>query len=412
MKDIQLLVELYKIFSPSYGEEEIALLVCEELDKLGIEYKIDMWGQIYRLIPDTVLLAAHMDQVSSKIVKNIFMSEDGEYIFGDGNLGADDKNGVWILLNLLKKHKNISFIFSVAEEAGCRISEVLTHEDNKEIIKKIKYGLVFDRRGSGDIIGTYNNYCNNDLEDDLEDLGKNLGFTAAMGSFSDCDYISQVIPCVNISCGYYKAHTQHEFTSISELKSSLMFGNLILSTLTKIYSRTTPLRNNYVTYYNNILPYHIGTSSTIPLKKELSKKETTLKYCVDCDKYFFVSHADFNGKNCIYCKGIALVTETSHISKQIYEYDNDEFIYLDVFCPACENTFLEWEIEGDVCPDCGSSPVYLLEKEQEEELQEKNMIQYLCKICHEMFYEDETIGYPMCPLCSSTTDLVKISEVE
>lgn len=232
-EQLELLKSLYLAFSPTRREKEVAEIVQNELSKMLIPFSTQKL-QTYRFVRGQPIFAAHMDQVGTYRLKELYIHRN--CIFGDGNLGADDKNGVWILLQVLKKFPNISFIFSTGEESGFEIDEVL--EKHKEELEDISYGLVFDRRNSGDIVGWFNNYCNKDFETDIEDLGKQYGYEPAHGTLSDCDQLSRFkIPCVNLSCGYYNPHTEDEFTDLNELENALNFAYSILSTLTKTYLR-------------------------------------------------------------------------------------------------------------------------------------------------------------------------------
>jgi len=231
---MNLLKKLYLTHSPSKREENLSKLVVEELKKIGIkDFEVDELYQIYRLKENTPLLCAHLDQVSFQRYATTVNLSDG-IIYGNGNLGADDKNGVWILLKLLREFKDISFIFSTQEEVGCKVSKIM--ERKKEIFKTIKYGLVFDRRGHSDLVGTFNDYCVDKFEDDLRLLMLKHGFNSEIGTFSDCDRLSEMISCINISCGYYEAHTAREFTILQDLFKSLRFGRDILKNITDWYN--------------------------------------------------------------------------------------------------------------------------------------------------------------------------------
>ncbi len=122
---MKLLKQMYWIHSLSFKEQQLSKFVENQLIKIGVNnYTIDKDHQIYRLISDTPLINAHMDQVSHPKLKKLEVT-DG-IISGDSNLGADDKNGIWILLNILKleEFKNkISFIFSTGEESDGNIQQ-------------------------------------------------------------------------------------------------------------------------------------------------------------------------------------------------------------------------------------------------------------------------------------------------
>lgn len=233
-KELQELIDMYYIYSPSYKERDLSLYVQKKLRKAGIEFET-FENQIYSLKEDKPLLSAHMDQVSVKAITKVEIKKGK--IKADGNLGADDKNGVWILLQLIRKYPDdVSFIFSTGEETvtQCDIKDWINA--NWEFIDKhIPYALVFDRRGKGDIIGEFNEYCTQEFEDDVYACIDSLGFKPTMGVFSDADAISEHLSCVNLSCGFYNAHTEKEYTRIKSLYQGLYAGEKIITSMKQFY---------------------------------------------------------------------------------------------------------------------------------------------------------------------------------
>jgi hypothetical protein len=225
MLNIDHLIDMYKIFNPSEGEHKLSRYVKKRLKRMGITHTTDKYGQVYRFNPGKPLVCAHMDSVSHKPVT--WVKRQGDTILGSGNIGADDKNGIWIALNILSQNPDISFIFSCQEERGGVIDRLpLADLDSP-------YGLIFDRKGSRDIIGYNNDYCELDLEDDIARIGLGFGYKPATGVFSDCDTLSTYVPCVNLSCGYYNAHTEREFTVVSDLVRALKFGLALIKDMPK-----------------------------------------------------------------------------------------------------------------------------------------------------------------------------------
>lgn len=227
---MELLKQLYLTHSPSRKEAKMAKLIMRELDQIGIPYVEGDLGQIYSIHNKGPMVCAHMDQVQFQAATNVVYNRGKLYGTDKKGhlrgLGADDKNGIWICLNLIKDYPELNFIFSTCEEMGGNIQYVL---DFSEELEDVTYCLVFDRKGGSDIISVENGYCEIDLLADLEELG--MGFKGATGTFSDCDHLSMHLPCVNISCGYHGAHTTGEYTVPTELLHSLDFGRTILRTM-------------------------------------------------------------------------------------------------------------------------------------------------------------------------------------
>ncbi len=230
MADFELLKSLYWLHSPSGYENGIQGFIRQWLYNRGIKFNIDNDNQTYYFNnPNKPLIVAHTDQVTSAPLTKII--ETNKIIKGDGNIGADDKNGVWIILQLLEEYPDLNFVFSNEEEAGGKIDDLLY--DEYESLYHIPYCLVFDRQGKSDIIGAMNDYCTRDFEDEICGIGSAYGFKSKYGFFSDCDSIRYYLNCVNISCGYYLAHSEHEFTVKKDLVNALEFGKCIIDNITK-----------------------------------------------------------------------------------------------------------------------------------------------------------------------------------
>lgn len=186
---VKTLFDLYKIHSPSFREEDLSEYVELWLKKIGItDYNVDGTGMIWRIKEGQPLLSSHLDQVGTDPVTELVVV-DTYKVMGDKNIGADDKNGVWLTLKCLEKYPDLSFIFSTGEECG-------SWDLNRAIgLKEIQlnmtpYALVLDRRGSSDIIGDANFYCCKDLMRELERVGSEFKYVSEQGLWSDADILS------------------------------------------------------------------------------------------------------------------------------------------------------------------------------------------------------------------------------
>lgn len=235
----QLLYELYTIHSPTRDESKMRNYLLRWLKKYGIPHSLDEGtGCIFYLNPRQPLLSAHMDQVQRKAPSFDDLRECGDRTLAPGfGLGADDKNGIWVILNelylgKLNQEPMPSFIFSTAEECGsgnaaqCFRRNFLD-ADNKPLVP---FALVLDRRGSGDIIGFENGYCSLDFELKVEEISERhqMGYKSCMGIYSDADELSEYVNCVNLSVGYYNAHTTEEETSRTDLMRAWNFVRYLL----------------------------------------------------------------------------------------------------------------------------------------------------------------------------------------
>ena len=147
------------------------------------------------------------------------------------SLGADDKNGIWVILSLLAEGFEFNFAFFHGEEIGCVGSKKAMSDPviGMFIERNCSYAITIDRRNSGDIIGWGQKYCVT-LDDRLETFSNKHGFNyvCTSGLSSDAGPISQACEAVNISCGYYEPHTYREYTNLNELWNTRQFVKKVL----------------------------------------------------------------------------------------------------------------------------------------------------------------------------------------
>ena len=138
-----------------------------------------------------------------------------------------------LLLDKTLKNK-FSFLFTTEEEhLSIGANKLVTQYP--EFFDRNLYALVLDRRGKGDIIGYRNFYCSQLFENDVAEVGKEFGYKPKEGVLSDADVFCDYINCVNLSVGYYKSHTDKEYTRISHLTNALQFTKAIIQQLTEYY---------------------------------------------------------------------------------------------------------------------------------------------------------------------------------
>lgn len=231
--DKKLLLDLFKIPAMSGDEGKVSEFIQKQLKILNIDFTVDNTGNIFNVSnPNRPLLCAHMDTVQSKfdtIMSKFVHIVKGEILKGYGVIGGDDKCGIFAILELLKEgHKDVNFLFTVEEESGAVGSTMFVSEND---ISEIPYGIILDRRGSGDIICYRNDYGTIEFENAISEIGKVYGFKPSVGTFSDADQLNEQISCANLSVGYYNAHTKNEFVVLSELQNTINYVNKLLTSL-------------------------------------------------------------------------------------------------------------------------------------------------------------------------------------
>lgn len=262
----ELLLDIFHIASPSKCEEEIGEYIIKKLTEMGVSFTKDKSGNIYNLdYPNKPLLNAHMDTVQKhedvelarfiRIMDYEFINDKKEkknikILRGCGVLGGDDKCGVYIILEILSKYKEVNFIFSVGEEIGCTgITALMAVEENKKKMEKMLYGLTLDRRYAGNIICKNNSYGTQEFQDAIQEALKDFGYKPETGSCSDANHIKEVMSCCNLSVGYYEPHSTSEYVILRDLLNTLNGVEKIITTMT---ARFDPIPVT-VTKYNKKL---------------------------------------------------------------------------------------------------------------------------------------------------------------
>lgn len=287
----ELLKELYLFRSYSGFEEPLRCGIMNYLDKLNVPY-INYNGNILGFNhPGKPLFSAHMDMVNTEswklkgqenaVTDAVFTIDDKACLRlyrgpqKDGHqtsLGADDKNGIWVILMLLREGFEINFAFCHSEEVGgIGSSQIIADKECAQFIETCKFGIIIDRRNAGDIIGYDNKYCMA-LDDRLEAFSNEHGFgyKCARGSVSDADKFSTLIECVNLSCGYYEPHTSREYTNLNELWNTYQFCKKILTDFE--YTSVSPKRMQ--SFKNCRSPYVSTVVTTTTTTKTNYAKDT------------------------------------------------------------------------------------------------------------------------------------------
>lgn len=128
-------------------------------------------------------------------------------------IGGDDRCGITMILEIIKELR-CHVLFTEDEEIGGVGAGKFCASGIKP---KINFIIEFDRAHERDAV-----YYELDNEVFAETVEK-YGFKRDYGSYSDIVDIAPVLGCaaVNLSCGYYNAHTQHEFVSIPQMYAQI-----------------------------------------------------------------------------------------------------------------------------------------------------------------------------------------------
>lgn len=162
-----------------------------------------------------IALAAHMDTVFTKPVENLFYDTRKNVMWSTEGLGADDRAGIFAILQIIRSGLRPHIILSTNEEKGCLGAQELAKLPCP--FEDLRYIIQLDRRGANDCV-FYE--CDNP---EFVQYVERFGFVEAYGSFTD---ITEYCPAwgiagVNLSVGYYNEHTYSEVLYVNVLYSTI-----------------------------------------------------------------------------------------------------------------------------------------------------------------------------------------------
>lgn len=255
--DLNKFKELISVPSKTYQEDKMVKYLLDELSQIeGIEVVCDEHKNIY-VTKGTLgegefypMFISHTDTVHN-LVDEIIVKEEflvRPYTFGkdfgsdqveclkaytpDGKptgIGGDDKCGIFICLELLKRLDKVKLGFFVSEETGCHGSKMV----DTEFLKDVGYCTQYD--APGDHLISYSCMGTVLFDKDGEFYNTALrsitkGFKNEMmvqsHPYTDIMMIKQKsdISCINMSCGYYNMHTANEFVCLDDVKRAIDAG--------------------------------------------------------------------------------------------------------------------------------------------------------------------------------------------
>lgn len=214
---------------------------------LGEGLQADDFGNLFIKIGESdVMFTAHLDTATSALsqVNHVFerniIKTDGKSI-----LGADDKAGVAIMLNMIENRIPGLYFFFLGEEVGCVGSRKAADAQKDKKIEGINKVISFDRRGKSSVI-TYQSgsRCCSDTFGTA--LGKALNDAEPSFKYENDDtgiltdsiqFVGIYSECTNISVGYQNEHTGRECQDIDFLRR-------LCITISNVDWETLPISRN------------------------------------------------------------------------------------------------------------------------------------------------------------------------
>jgi hypothetical protein len=208
------------------SQEELKKYVADRLKATHNDITVGD-GYVYAQGTFPVLLVAHMDTVHKELPKIIYYDKNTDSILSPQGIGGDDRCGVYMIFEVIKKF-NCSVLFCEDEEIGAVGTEKFLETKLANEVE-FNYMIEFDRMGKNDAV-FYD--CDNP---EFEKFITKEFYKTAYGTFSDISYLAPYIGCaaVNLSCGYYKAHTTNEYVVLKEMENSIQAACNILARTTE-----------------------------------------------------------------------------------------------------------------------------------------------------------------------------------
>ena len=199
------------------SQQELKAMLDKELQEQGRQ-TINKDGFLYSMGTHPVLLVSHLDTVHNKLPTDIYVdrsdpdSPDGDLrCRNDVGVGGDDRAGIFIVMEMIK-HFDCHVLFCEDEEQHGIGAGKFTESN---IYPDVQFIVEFDRRGRDDAV-FYG--CNNT---EFTVFVTSFGFQEQVGSFSDISLVAPHlgIAAVNLSSGYYEAHSEREFVRLGDVDS-------------------------------------------------------------------------------------------------------------------------------------------------------------------------------------------------
>lgn len=244
-------------------------------------------------------IVAHMDTVHRTPVQELFYDREKNVLWSPEGIGADDRAGVYSMIEILRTGLKPTLILTTDEECGAIGASALV-SDFKDAPCKLNFLIELDRRGEDDCV-FYD--CDNE---DFSKYIEQFGFKTQWGSFSDICYICPgwKIAGVNLSIGYDDEHTKferlylnHMFSTIDKVCNILRFVDHEKDVFEFI--QATPY-----TGYGSFLGGSTGSFSKIYGYNKNAYGDEEEEICWDCLGIFTKDELKIiNSENCaVYCK--------------------------------------------------------------------------------------------------------------
>jgi len=254
IEDMNQLKEILSFPTKTGQEHEFVAYICNLIREMGYAPETDTMGNIFvtKGITDMYpLVVAHLDTVNSiksvDVVEELRPNAQGEIklalcahesITGENaGLGADDKNGVYICLQLLKNVDNIKVYFAVQEETGCHGSYFAV-ENNAKFFINVAYAMMWDSPENDTTSYTLMGINLFDVHGEFFRIVKPILLAHGINKFQAHPYTDSMVlreqfgfANLNLAAGYYRYHSRYEYTVVEDVMRAIDLGLSLVTTL-------------------------------------------------------------------------------------------------------------------------------------------------------------------------------------
>jgi hypothetical protein len=198
-----------------------------------------------------VTLVAHLDTVHEVQVSEDTIVVNDNIVSSPVGIGGDDRCGVYAIKKLVELGLKPTIVLTEDEEIGCIGAR--TFSKNHQYLRHIKecnFIVELDRKGRNDAV-FYD--CHNEF---FKDYIISRGWEYNTGSCSDICYIAPItnVAAVNLSVGYYNAHTENEYVNFDDLEETILRVKDLLNEQRRIF-RKFKFHNNPEDFIETIKSY-------------------------------------------------------------------------------------------------------------------------------------------------------------
>jgi len=213
-------------------QKELKKILPKKLMEAGYTDVISSDGFIYANGNIPILLTAHMDTVHKEPVKDFYeyVDENGNHIISSPQgIGGDDRCGIYMILEIIKEFKP-SILFCEDEEIGGVGSDKFCKTEFINELADLKFLVELDRANGNDAV-----FYECDNPEFTEFIENATSYKEEWGSFSDISTLAPAcgVAAVNLSCGYYHAHTLQEEVNVEEMLHTIEIVKKLLTVESK-----------------------------------------------------------------------------------------------------------------------------------------------------------------------------------